>query len=140
MVIGFTAPEKVKVTVIRASIPDLISRLSDLKVTEVSHFVCPQWTVIPERLQGLAWATSCQESTWPDLNVSSGILFLTRLAVWVTWRSQEIYTHLLDLPSMQETFSHFWLKLTILWNSIALTSIVVTELAYTIKYGGGGLT
>ena len=27
----------------------------------------------------------------------------------------------------------------ILWNSIALTSIVVTELANTIKYEGGGL-
>ena len=28
----------------------------------------------------------------------------------------------------------------ILWNSIALTYIVVTELANTMKYGGGGLT
>ena len=27
----------------------------------------------------------------------------------------------------------------ILWNSIALTSIVVTELANTMKYGDGGL-
>ena len=27
----------------------------------------------------------------------------------------------------------------ILWNSIGLTSIIVTELANTMKYGGGGL-
>ena len=27
----------------------------------------------------------------------------------------------------------------ILWNSIAVTSNVFTELAYTMKYGGGGL-